>query len=158
MKSAFWLFVGLFIGLGLSYVTYLQAQHHPLPKDVPLDIEREGDAPSRDGENDQELKSRMGRFLMDLLDEVEGGSEEERRLVRETLRENDRILHETLGDNLKAKIERANNPRPRNFVERNGTAGRPASRPRTFVERDETSPAEETGTSLPAELDPDNAI
>lgn len=167
MKSAFWLFIGLFLGFGLSYVAYLKAEQGPrfaqAADDAEVDAMR--DAADRLAQRQQprdneekKLKSKFGRFLMDLFDGVQGASDEERQLVEDTLRENDEILHEVLEEDLSAKIRAANNRhgRPRGGV----ILPPPVERqPRNFVERPEQASTEraQDGDTTPV-VDPADAI
>ena len=64
---------------------------------------------SANSEDDDEIRSPIGKIVVELLDETDGGSDEERDLVMETLRKNDKILVEASGRNAKERIERANN-------------------------------------------------
>jgi len=68
-------------------------------------------APAADRQPDGErppLKSRWGRSLSEQLDRIDGGTNQERDLIRETLRKNDAELDRSF-KNLPGRIEAANN-------------------------------------------------
>jgi hypothetical protein len=70
-----------------------------------------GTAPSRDRRPDGEqppLKSRWSRSLSDQLDRIDGGTSQERDVIRETLRKNDVELDRAF-TNMPGRIEAANN-------------------------------------------------
>lgn len=166
MKSAFWLFVGLFLGFGLSYVAYLKAENGPAwgPNAEQAEVDEMRAAADRLAQRqpppkqkqEKELKSKFGRFMMDLLDGVQGGTAEERRFVQDSLRENDELLQEVLEEDLSQKIRSANNTHGR--LPRSAPAPR---QPRNFVERPEQSAAAPGRADEPrheTNIDPNDAI
>lgn len=164
MKSAFWLFVGLLLGFGLSYVAYLKAERGPrfafAAEQAEVDEMRQAAdrvaqrQPAPRDRRDQELKSSFGRYMMDLLENVQGGTAEERRLIQDTLRENDETLHEILEEDLSQKIRSANNRHGRV----NPAQKAPPRQPRNFVERPSQTAAQPPADKNAATIDPKDAI
>ena len=66
--------------------------------------------PNKTAENGErpKLKSRLGRSLVEQLDRIEGGTDEERNLIHDTLRKNDETVDRALS-NMSGRIEAANN-------------------------------------------------
>ena len=67
-----------------------------------------GNAAPQKTQNAQEVKTPIVRSLLKALDEAEGGTDEERESVRQTLLDSDEELSNILGDNSRRLIERAN--------------------------------------------------
>ena len=59
---------------------------------------------------ERKFASRMAQVLHDTLQHVEGGSDEERELIHETLKENDEEIAEILDTDLSELIRENNNP------------------------------------------------
>ena len=87
----------------------------PVGRQVVAESARDGAAPPGEPNGKQpangerpKLKSRWGRSLADQIDRVDGGTSEERDLIRETLRKNDDTLDRAFS-NMPGRIEAANN-------------------------------------------------
>lgn len=72
--------------------------------------QRAADSSRRQNEDDDELKSRIGRALSEALDDEDEGDDDQRDLIRQILKETDQQLVEILDRDPREAIRAANQP------------------------------------------------